>query len=165
MLNNFCFHVYAKKSHSHSLTRSLFHSLTLDMLNTMMDAIQDHATGLVNKGSGHSTISSISDSSLQYSQVFPTLPTHHHKFLTSSSSFTLYPSTPEIPSIVINWYWYWQFRLFSPLSNLNTEPIKFQDSGYQWPELGRIGGETVTFCHNESDGTTFFYWVGSDRLG
>ena len=65
----------------------------------MMDAIQDHATGLVNKGSGHSTISSISDSSLQYSQVFPTLPTHHHKFLTSSSSFTLYPSTPEIPSI------------------------------------------------------------------
>ena len=39
MLNNFCLHVYAQKSLSHSLplthclTFSLFHSLTLDMLN------------------------------------------------------------------------------------------------------------------------------------
>ena len=33
MLHNFCFHVYAQKSLSHSLTLSLSHSLTLDMLN------------------------------------------------------------------------------------------------------------------------------------
>ena len=41
MLNNFCFHVYAQKSLSHSLiltlshshTLSISHSLTLDMLN------------------------------------------------------------------------------------------------------------------------------------
>ena len=31
MLNNFCFHVYVEKSHSHTLTLS--HSLSLDMLN------------------------------------------------------------------------------------------------------------------------------------
>ena len=33
MLNNFCFHVYAQKSLSHSLTLSISHSLTLNMLN------------------------------------------------------------------------------------------------------------------------------------
>ena len=35
MLNHFCFHVYAQKSHSHSHshTISISHSLTLDMLN------------------------------------------------------------------------------------------------------------------------------------
>ena len=39
MLNNFCFHVYAQKSLSHSLTLthshtiSISHSITLDMLN------------------------------------------------------------------------------------------------------------------------------------
>ena len=36
MLNNFCFHVYAKKtalSLSHYLTLSISHSVSLDMLN------------------------------------------------------------------------------------------------------------------------------------
>ena len=33
MLNNFCFHLYAQKSLSHSHTLSISHSLTLDMMN------------------------------------------------------------------------------------------------------------------------------------
>ena len=42
MLNNFCFHVYAQKSHSHTLTLShsrtlaLLHSCTLALLHTLI---------------------------------------------------------------------------------------------------------------------------------
>ena len=35
MLNNFCFHVYAQKSLSHSHTLSLFHSLTLSLSHSL----------------------------------------------------------------------------------------------------------------------------------
>ena len=84
-----------------------------------------------------------------YSQNFVSIKWPHPKLAPSWRLNRC--ETPGTGWLVINWYW--QFRLFSPLSTLNTEPIKF-------------GGETVIFCHNESDGTTFFLlgWVRSTMV-